>query len=505
MISERVVVTAQQMQALEEWIFRQGLPVAALMERAGWCLGQAIHNFYPLATYPQIGILTGSGHNGADSLVVARELLVYGYQVKVYLATTLAKLKPLTRQHWDYYQAIGGEVVTELEALASVDLLVDGLLGVGLTRDLAPGLQTVLAWANGQTRPVVSLDLPSGLHSDTGVALGMAIRAQRTLCLGYWKQGLFQETALEYCGDITRLDLTLPDQALQDVLRQPFTYGLTASEARSYLPLNRASNSHKYSIGKLLIIAGSRAFPGAAILAGLAAKASGIGLVGLAVPASLRDIILNYLPDAIIYPCPETTEGRIAQLTVNLEDFTAIACGPGLGDCPELVAELLKSSQPVVLDADGLNSLGIMQALGRSAPTVITPHLGEFRRLFPEIDPSERFTAVRQAAAYAGATVVLKGARTVIAQPNGETWVNLASTPALARAGSGDVLTGLIGGLIAQKVGVTQAALGAVWWHSHAGRILAQERSVLGVDPLTLAQQLTRCLPITYCSLASAR
>ncbi|WP_218080060.1 NAD(P)H-hydrate dehydratase [Anthocerotibacter panamensis] len=483
------LATAAETEAVETWTFDHGLPVAALMERAGLALTHVLQNTYPPPR--QVGVLVGPGHNGADSLVVARELQLRGYWVRVYL--TSDRLKTLTEQHLNYYRANGGVVVSRYEELRCADFFVDGIFGFGLTRAVTAPFADVIAWVNEQPQPVVSVDIPSGLHTDTGAVLGIAVQAERTFCLGLWKQGLFQDRALDYCKEVVRLDLGFPAPAIAAGVPQPQVRCITPEVARQALPLHRPLATHKYAVGRLLVVAGSQRFPGAAILAGLGAKASGVGLVGMAVPASLRDICLTYLPDAIYYPCPETPEGTIAQLAVDPGQFGAIACGPGLDCCPELVQHLIQTPVPLVLDADGLNVLGKLApgALQRAEATVLTPHVGEFRRLFPALDPEERFGAARAAAQASGATVVLKGARAVVASPQGgPVWVNPQSTPALARAGSGDVLTGLLGGLLAQKVGALKAAQGAVWWHSQAALALVAERSVLGVDPLTLAQYL---------------
>ncbi len=483
------ILTACQMQAVETWAFDQGLPVAALMERAGIACALKIQGLFPQAR--RIGVLTGPGHNGADSLVVARELLHQGYTVHVFLCADPHKLKPLTQDHLRYYRALGGALVNTYSELACCDLLIDGIFGLGLTRPVGQQ-QALIHWVNGQTMPVVSLDLPTGIHSDTGEVLGCAIRATHTLCLGFWKQGVFQDAALAYTGTSQRLDLHLPAPDLVG-LAQTWGARITLGLAQPCLPLNRPPAAHKYAAGKLLIIAGSRRFAGAALLTALGAKASGVGLIALAVPESLVALLLPQIPDAVFYPCPETAQGTLAQITVDPLNFSAIACGPGLTPCPDLIRQVLSYPRPLVLDADGINSLDTPQALlSRSQPTVITPHPGEFRRLFPDLDGPDRVHNARQAAQLSGATVVLKGACTVIANPQGAYWINTHSTPALARAGSGDVLTGLLGGLLAQgESSAAQAAIGAVWWHSQTALFLAQQRTVLGVDPLSLAQNLT--------------
>jgi hydroxyethylthiazole kinase-like uncharacterized protein yjeF len=227
----------------------------------------------------------------------------------------------------------------------------------------------------------------------------------------------------------------------------------------------------------------------------------------IAVPESLQMLMSSHLPEALILPCRETTSGAIAQLPdgTDLSQYDAIACGPGLTtDAKPVVQQVLESDRPLVLDADGLNvlaQLGTVPTLSkRVAPTVLTPHEGEFKRLFPNLvtKMGDRTKAVRTAAEQTRATVLLKGARTIISGPNNTLWINTDSTPALARGGSGDVLTGLLGGLLAQakiKPGTPEEIVqAAAWWHAHAGILAAQTRTELGVDAFTLTQFLIPAL-----------
>jgi NAD(P)H-hydrate epimerase len=255
-------------------------------------------------------------------------------------------------------------------------------------------------------------------------------------------------------------------------------------------------------MGSLLLICGSHQYSGGAILTSSGARASGVGMLYIAVPESLQLLLSDHLPEALILSCPETETGAIAQLPnkIELSKFDAIACGPGLTtDAKPVVEQVLKSDRPLVLDADALNivaQMGTVPTLSqRQAPTVLTPHAGEFKRLFGDIaKDSDRLTVLRSAAQQSTSIVVLKGARTAIASPEGSVWINPESTPALARGGSGDVLTGLLGGLISQGGSVESVVQSAVWWHAHAGILAALERTELGVDAFTLTQFLIPAL-----------
>ncbi|GAB1541405.1 NAD(P)H-hydrate dehydratase [Scytonema sp. NUACC21] len=518
----QVVVTAQQMRDIEERMFAAGMPVAALMEKVAGLIANRIqrgwgdretgrggvYNPHLPHSLLRIGILTGPGHNGGDALVVARELHFRGYEVWVYCP--FSRLKELTSQHLQYAQSLGIPCYQSIEKLPDCHLLIDGLFGFGLERTITDPLATAIAQINEWNKPVISIDLPSGLHTDTGEVLGTAVRATHTLCLGLWKLGLLQDHALDYIGNPELIDFDIPLADIQAVLgNSPGIKRITKTTALSTLPLPRPPVTHKYKEGHLLLICGSRRYSGGAILTGLGARASGVGMLSIAVPESLKSLMVAQLPEALIIGCPETDSGAIAQLQLpentDLSKFNAIACGPGLTkDANPILQDVLNSTNLLVLDADGLNILAAMGTIPtlqkRQAPTVLTPHTGEFKRLFPDVPDAsqDRVKATRAAAAHSHGVVLLKGARTVIANPEGTVWINSESTPALARGGSGDVLTGLLGGLLAQaaskKIPVEDITATAAWWHAQAGILAAQERTELGVDAHTLTQYLMQVL-----------
>jgi hydroxyethylthiazole kinase-like uncharacterized protein yjeF len=516
----QVVVTAEQMRDIEERIFAAGMPVAALMEKVAVLIAQRIQEIPPTPLNKggyflprssngwlegaNVGILAGPGHNGGDALVVARELHFRGYQVSIY--TPISKLKELTSQHLQYAQSLGLPCYDSIEPLQDCDLLVDGLFGFGLERALTDPVASAINQLNQWSKPVISIDIPSGLHTDTGLVLGTAIRATHTLCLGLWKLGLLQDQALEFVGQAELIDFDIPVADIQAVLGNSLIVKrITRASALSTLPLPRPQVTHKYKEGHLLLICGSRRYSGGAILTALGARASGVGMLSIAVPESLKPIMVGHLPEALVIGCPETESGAIAKLQIpeetDISKFDTIGCGPGLTrDASPILQQVLDSTNPLVLDADGLNILAQMETVPtlqkRQSHTVVTPHTGEFKRLFPEMSDAkeDKVKAAREAAMQSGAVVLLKGARTVVANPQGSVWINPESTPALARGGSGDVLTGLIGGLLAQAVNkhipVEDIVATAAWWHSHAAILAAKERTELGVDAFTLSQYL---------------
>ncbi|MBE9009094.1 NAD(P)H-hydrate dehydratase [Pseudanabaenaceae cyanobacterium LEGE 13415] len=492
------------MRSIEQRLFDAGMPVAALMEKVAGRLSDRISDLFPPC---EVGILVGSGHNGGDALVVARELHFRGYEVQ--LCCPFSRFKELTNSHLQYAKSLGIPLV-EVENLRSSNFLIDGLFGFGLTRSIQEPILSLVDQINHWNLPIVSIDLPSGLHTDTGRPLGTAIKATHTLCLGLWKLGLLQDEALEFVGQAELIDFDIPLADIHAILDNPAPIQRVTPEwAMSALPLERPASTHKYKMGHLLLICGSRRYAGGALLTGLGGRSSGVGMLSIAVPESLKPMLSSHLPEALIIGCPETESGAIASLPdLDLSAFNAIACGPGLTlDAAPIVKQALDSDRPIVLDADGLNALaqfGTVPTLQkRQAATILTPHLGEFKRLFPNLNEDCRATAVREAAKSTDAIVLLKGARIAIASPEGQVRINPESTPALARGGSGDVLTGLMGGLLAQNF-ATQSPISlidltqtAAWWHAQAGILAAQTRTELGVDAHTLTQFLIPSI-VTY-------
>jgi NAD(P)H-hydrate epimerase len=502
---QEFVVTADEMRAIEGRVFAAGMPVAGLMEKVGCLITQRIIELYPHRQQTAFGILVGPGHNGGDALVVARELYHRGYTVRLYCP--FARTKDLTAAHMRY--ALGLEI-PQAETIASLqacDVLIDGLFGFGLERHIAGESEIAIAQINQWSKPVLSIDLPSGLHTDTGDVLGVAIRASRTFCLGLWKRGVLQDHALDYLGQVELIPFDIPRTHIHAVLgADPPLKRMTSTCAIAHLPLQRSPDTHKYKVGHLLLIAGSHQFIGAAILSALGGRASGVGMLTVAVPDTLKTQVTHHLPDAVVIGCPATETGAISlpeHLVTALQHgkYSAIACGPGLTKAAtDVVNAVLTCPCPLILDADGLTILADLQPsqalLNRPAPTVLTPHAGEFKRLFPELaEARDRITMTQKAAQQANSILLLKGARTVVADAQGLTWLNSESTPAVARGGSGDVLTGLMGGVLAQSTTVATSELptvvaSAAWWHAQAGLLAAQERTVLGVDALTLSQYL---------------
>ncbi len=527
---QSVLVTAEQMQQIEQRIFDAGMPVASLMEKVSARIVQWFLAHYKKLNDKltgRIGVLVGPGHNGGDALVVARELHHLGFSVRVY--QPFPKCKPLTQQHVDYAKKLGIAFVESAIALTDCDAIIDGWFGFGLTRPIIDELADDIKAINQLSIPIFSIDLPSGINTDTGKVMGTAIKASYTACLGLWKRGFMQENALTFLGDCDLIDFDIPLADITAVLGdQPVMQRLSDQQGLAHLPLDRSPTAHKYKVGHLLLVAGSHQYAGAAMLTGLGAIASGVGMLTLAVPESIRLSLLPQLPGALLLGCLETEAGAIASFPdgTDLSKYDAIAFGPGLTPTvPDLLAQVFATDCPLLLDADGLNLLSkenpIQQLQDRKAITVLTPHVGEFKRLFPDIHSQDSDDlpgeAALKAAEASSAIVLLKGPRSAIAQATSsgqKLWFNPQSTAALARGGSGDVLTGLMGGLLATAAAqasqpssqqhsddpqqliqsMTSAVLGAVWWHSQAAIYASTQRTLLGVDPLHLAQAVDPAL-----------
>ena len=499
--TSQAIATAAQMQAIENLVFQSGMPVAALMEKVGLRITQRLTELYPAQSYSHIGILVGSGHNGGDALVVARELYHQGRQVKIY--TPFAKSKPLTQVHESYAKTLEIPFVS-LEELQNCDLIVDGIFGFGLERNVTGDVAIAINTINNWQIPILSIDLPSGLHSDHGSVMGIAIKATNTLCLGLWKRGLLTEAATPYVGKLEKVSFDIPEKFVLQVLGNDHLLWRIEPQKvlRDRLPIPRNPIAHKYEIGHLLLVVGSQKYGGAAILAAMGAKATGLGMLSIAVPNSLKAIMLAQVPDALVIGCPEIESGAIAELPdLDLQKYQAIVCGCGLSlDVQQVVEQIINSDRPLVLDADGLNILALMREAqiieklkDRTNPAILTPHWGEFCRLFPDLREVERIEALQTAVNLTKSTILLKGARTAIAfsdQQKSQVWINPESTSALARGGSGDVLAGMIGGLLAQGLTANDAAIAATVWHSQTAIWLASQRTEMGVDPVTLAQNL---------------
>jgi NAD(P)H-hydrate epimerase len=499
------VLTNARMRKIDEATIARFCPGLELMERAGRKVTEHILERFPDRGF-KAAVFVGPGNNGGDALVVARRLSEAGRACTVlYLAApesftmdtlknyqrlqdkakSYPHLKELNLTRSDWMNLVGQELV-------GASVVVDGLFGTGLARPLEERALGVVRMINESGVPAVSIDTPSGVNGDTGEVLGDAVRAQSTVTMGYPKLGLLFHPGKAHAGHLVVADLGFPDEVLQ--IHSMGIYLNDRAEAAKRLPVRR-EDAHKYQCGTALVIAGSRMYTGAVLLAAEAVLRSGCGMVYCAVPESVRGLVEPELREAITIGVPETKDGTIAPaawplLQAYVEKADVLVLGPGMSRHAETTRFVLdaveKSPKPLVIDADGLNALeGNAKALsGSKVPVIITPHSGELSRLMGgEIPttPLDRIEATREIARSLGVAVVHKGAPTLIASSGGEVWVNYNGTSALATAGTGDVLTGLIGGLAAQGGSLVDAACAGCYLHGRAGEVAARVRGVRGV------------------------
>lgn len=499
------VLTNEQMQKVDEETIATTCPGIELMERAGRNVALFIrHKFEPEAR--KAVIFVGPGNNGGDGLVIARYLCEAGWTCTVHLLKSPDKFTPDASRNYQLFEKIlkdnkkAHQLDVErpdwpdraVEDAEDADVIVDAIFGTGITGAPRGKALDMIEFINGRENPVVAVDIPSGVNGTTGEAGGEAVFADITVTIGAPKLGLLFHPGKTLAGEVTVVDIGFPDEIIEKHADK--TYLLDRIEAAYGLPF-RAPDSHKFNAGTLLLIAGSDRYRGAALLAGEAALRVGCGMVYLGVPQSIRPQIDVALREAVTFPLPETGEGTLsagaaAVLAPYLERADAVAIGPGMGrhdETDRFIRDFVAHcGKPAVVDADGITAFsGKTEQLGRTgSQLVITPHTGELKRLmgndFPE-SPPDRVAATRAAAQKLGVTLLHKGAPTLIASADEGLWINSSGGSALATGGTGDVLTGLVGGLLAQGAAPMDAACSACFLHGRAGEYAAEDHGVRGV------------------------
>ena len=514
------ILTASQMREIDRLsIEKLGIPGMVLMENAGRNVAELIVEKFPQVDPERITILCGKGNNGGDGLVVARHLLMRGYRPRVVLLAEPEGLKGDARKNCSILLQSGLAPTimpnqsdwfrARTEFLTS-SLLVDAILGTGLAGPVEGFYREVILDLNRNFAPIpiVAVDVPSGVPSDTGEAPGPSLRARYTVTF----------TAPKWCHVFPPNCESVGELRVTPIGTPPYVYENDASlflnllgrEDLAPFARKRASGSHKGNYGHALIVGGSLGKSGAAALAALGALQAGAGLVTAAVPAGVLPLVAGAAPTLMTEPLPENDAGAVSCKSFDYGHFAAIAAGksvlaigPGLSMHPE-TAEFTRrvvrewTQAPLVVDADGLNAFAgaaeLLQGDGRKL--ILTPHPGEMGRLAglttAEVQ-AKRVEVARQFSVEHKAYVVLKGARTLIAEPGGQVYVNPTGNPGMATAGTGDVLTGMIAGLLAQHpdAPVERVVSAAVYWHGAAGDAAAARRGELSL----LATDLLAALP----------
>ncbi len=506
------IVTAAQMWQIDRDCTSAGTPVSVLMENAGKAVAGETRTYLGSLNAQHILCLVGAGNNGGDSLVAARYLHEWGAGVSIYLCSQRPaddpNLKLAQERGITCVNAAGDNDLKDFNGLLdSATCIVDGLLGTGKMRPLEGVFKQVLERVSAakQARKlfIVAVDLPSGLDADTGAVDAACPYADLTVTLAFPKSGLFIFPGAERVGKLIIADIGIPESMAASVK----TRLLTAAQARTMLP-ERPLNTNKGSFGRVMVVAGSVNYSGAAYLACSGALRVGAGLVTLATASSLQPILAAKLAEVTYLPLPESAPGIIAVEAAEVlrresGRYNVLLLGCGLGQdavTVEFVRSLLheKGLPPMVIDADAVNIISKLPEWWRQLPgdVVLTPHPGEMSRLCGLTIEEIQADRINMAGKYAGEwqkTVVLKGAYTVIAAADGRCLVSPFANPGLASAGTGDVLAGVIAGLAAQGIPLFEAASLGVYLHGEAGEMV---KNILG-DTGMIASDLFSALPVT--------
>ena len=456
--ASHLIVSGQEMMTIEKEIFSNGMPIEALMEKVGNAISSWILDRQSLIEHGAV-VLVGPGHNGGDGLIVARELYLKGVDVSIWCPFKVKK--DLTLRHLNYAKWIGIRNLQQQPELNPDLLWIEALFGLRQTRVISDEIIDLLICKQKiSPSKLISIDVPAGLCSDSGKAISNdAYKASSTLTLGLYKSGLIQDSALNCVGNLERVDLGIPEKVLADFSEEK-PLRITFSDLKTFNWPQPGKNKSKYQRGRVLIIAGSNKYRGAASLVMNGVLASGVGSVNAILPKKVSGGLWSIFPEVVL--AGELNDHADGSLNLsdsldelNLEKFDCILLGPGIG-VPEGINAFGNIFQEfkglLVLDADGINRLAMTEQswqwlCQRNGPTWLTPHLGEFERLFPFIDSSNPLKAGIKAAKLTGASVLLKGAHSVIADPQGKTWQIGQVDSSVARTGLGDVLAGFVSGM----------------------------------------------------------
>jgi NAD(P)H-hydrate epimerase len=507
-----ILVNAAEMQQMDrQTIEAFGLPGRVLMENAGRGATHFLLEQFSHLENKRIGVIAGRGNNGGDGFVMARYLTQSGIPVRVYLlaeynmvkgdaAANLRLLSPLKVPVIEIPDEATFKV--HQSKMKDPDIWIDAILGTGLRSEVKGYFRNVINYINDLNKPIFAVDIPSGLNSDTGQPCGACIRAQATATFAFAKIGHIVYPGADFTGRLRIVDIGIPPYVADKI--GPRHFMLTAELIRSYLK-HREPDAHKGTTGHLLVVAGSIGKTGAASMTSISALRAGAGLVTLGIPKSLNAIMESHILEAMTIPLPESQAGilgdsafeTIAKLIAGKK---CLAIGPGMGQAVEtkrLMHKILTTSDiPMVIDADGLNNLvGQVQTLQQAkAPIILTPHPGEMARLLDVnvgVVQQDRLYCARQFAINHRVHVVLKGARTVIAHPDGRIFINPTGNAGMASGGMGDVLTGIIAGCIVQGLSPEPAAHLGTYLHGAAADYLAETIGPFGY----LASEVMDAIP----------
>lgn len=496
------VARASEMKEIDTFTIEQmGIPGIVLMENAAIQVIRQIEEDMSGAANKNIVVFAGKGNNGGDALAVARHLHNLGSNVLVVLVGTEDPVKGDARINLDIIKRLGIKLVVAEDmsfseeiatSLYLADAIVDGLIGTGMkgrVSDLFAGMIHII---NQVGRYVISIDIPSGIDGDTGEVFGACVEADKTVALGLPKLGLLVGEGAKYAGRIHVADIGIPQKSIEQ--KELDINLITKEDINKFIP-SRSPYAHKGNFGKVLMIAGSTGLTGAAALTSYAALRTGAGLVTLGVPASLNNIMECKLTEVMTLPLADNGNGCISAKCIDhldkiLENYNVLAVGPGIGcnpDTIEVISWIVENSPiPVIIDADGINSLcRNIDVINRAkTPVILTPHLGEMSRLTGlEVESiiKDKTRVLKDYSGQWACTVVLKDWRTLIGTRDGQIFINTTGNAGMATAGSGDVLTGMIASFTAQGLADVPAAIAGVYIHGLSGDISAVEKGQMGM------------------------
>jgi hydroxyethylthiazole kinase-like uncharacterized protein yjeF len=517
------IVTAEEMRNIDRvTIGKYGIPGTVLMERAGLAVAEKVRALFEKK---RVIVLAGGGNNGGDGIAAARNLFNWGWHVKVLLMLREDKLSPDCLFQYRIAKQSGVAIefrkgVTEKDLHGS--LVVDALLGTGINKDVTAFMADVIRFLNAEDVKVIAVDIPSGISSDSGQIMGAAVQADYTITFGLPKIGHILYPGAHYSGQLFIENIGFPEELLS---AESLRFETIEKKAASLLLPERPGYSHKSDYGHVLVIAGSRGKTGAALMTAKACLRTGAGLVTIGIPETLLDVFQSRVTEQMVLPLPDTGKGTFSvkafDQILNFLDSSAdvLAIGPGITaneETADLVKQVLNTvTVPIVLDADAINVLAGRKDLLKKvkAPVILTPHAGEMARLLASLagkslkeqDNRElrseiernRIGLTRTASMETGAYYILKGAPTIVADPEGRIFINTTGNPGMATAGSGDVLTGMLAGLLGQGMNPLDACRLAVFLHGLAGDAAAE---IQGMHSL-IASDIIESIPRAFLSL----
>lgn len=481
------------------------IPGLVLMENAGRSVTELITKNYP--NVHNIAIFCGTGNNGGDGFVIARHLISKGFNTTTFICGDEQKYRGDALLNYKSLKNIGTKILILKEKPPhnlECDLIVDSIFGTGLDREVEGFYKHIIEFLNSCSAPILSVDIPSGLDANSGRLLGCCIKANTTVTFALPKIGTVIYPGVEYCGDLYVSNITTPGN-LEDSINLEL---ITAYDIRPLIH-TRNKDTHKGTYGHLFILSGSPGKSGAATLSAIGAQRIGTGLVTVGVPESLNPVIEEKLTEAMTEPLPETKNGLLGlsslkkALAVLSDKKTALAIGPGISTSKQTESFLLKllskCNMPVVIDADAITliskNLNLLKNL--KIPVILTPHPGEMARLIGKTNKEvqeERINISRDFSKKFGVYLVLKGARTIISTPSGKIFINPTGNPGMASGGMGDVLTGIIGGLLSQGYNAENSCKIGVFVHGLAGDIAFEEISDSGYLATEVAEYITKAI-----------